>query len=112
YVVTFSVQDPITLGRLELFKGLLFVFSTSALLYLLLQTWGIAESRKTAMANAMMPVKATGIVLLFLILVLTVPLLGFAVTKLYGPYIEGHARASLEVVAKLKTERIERWMSA
>ena len=38
-LLTMSVNDPLLQGRIELFKGLLFVLVTSALLYSILRSW-------------------------------------------------------------------------
>lgn len=105
-----SAQDAAALGHFELFKGLLFVFFTSVLLYALLRMQ--AAKPLTAYPVVSVPTRLGSVAGLFVVLVLTVPLLGFSVARLYGPHMEARARANLEVVAGLKAERVDRWMEA
>ncbi|CAG0961589.1 putative signaling protein [Methylophilaceae bacterium] len=111
YLVTFSVQDPDIQGRLELAKGMLFVFVTAGLLYLLLSIWRVQENIGPAPADHAGTARTTGIILLFVGLVLIVPLLGLAITRLYGPQIESEAYENLEAIARLKSEQIENWLN-
>ena len=48
--------------------------------------------------------------LIFVALALVVPLIGYAITRLYGPQIEREAYADMEVIARLKAEQIENWL--
>ncbi|MFA5825198.1 MAG: ATP-binding protein [Gallionellaceae bacterium] len=102
-----TIADPVLWVRIELAKGLAFVVVTSFLLYLLLRSRGVRPFRQTDG-----PQLGTGRPsLAFAALVLVVPLIGFAITRLYGPQIEREAYADLEVIAQLKAEQIENWMA-
>ncbi len=110
-LLTFAVDDVIVQEHIELAKGLVFVAVTSGLLYLLLKGW-----RKTLINGAnvqdadIRPLATSRLVLLFTVLGLVVPLVGLAITTLYGPKIEREAYANLEAIAKLKAEQIENWL--
>jgi PAS domain S-box-containing protein/putative nucleotidyltransferase with HDIG domain len=106
YLLTVTVADPVLLGRIELAKGLVFVFVTSILLYFLLRVRG-----RTSLPEAGgQPLGTQRLLLIFSALALVVPLIGFAITRLYGPQIEREAYANLEVIDQLKAEQIENWM--
>ncbi len=109
YLVTFTAQDPYHLARLELLKGLLFVLVTSGLLYLLLSAQRSNADEKSPSPDTR-PVRTIPIIGLFIALTLTVPLLGFAITRIHGPQVEQEALERLSIVARLKSEHIERWM--
>ena len=51
------------------------------------------------------------IVLLTISLLLVVPLMALSIAWLHGPQVERDAYANLEVVARLKSEQIERWLA-
>ncbi len=110
YLVNFTVQDADTLARLELLKGLLFVFVTSGLLYLALRLSPARGSSQEALADLTKPARKAGIVILFIALTLVVPLIGFFIIKLHGPQVEKDALENLAIVAKFKSTQIERWM--
>lgn len=107
YLLTFAVSDPVLLGRIELAKGLGFVGVTGILLYMLLKAREpLAEQQEPIVS----PV-GRRLVLVFVGLALVVPLVGFAIARLYEPQIEREAYANLEAIAKLKAEQIENWLS-
>jgi hypothetical protein len=84
YVVNFTVQDADTLARLELLKGLLFVFVTSGLLYLALRLSRAHGSSQEVQADLTKPARKAGIVLLFIAMTLVVPLIGFPSSNCMG----------------------------
>lgn len=106
-LLTFTVDDITLQGHIEQAKGLTFVAVTSGLLYLLLKGW---HSALIDPINDIRPLAINRLTLLFAALVLIVPLIGLAITTLYGPKIEREAYANLEAIAKLKTEQIENWL--
>lgn len=109
YLLTYTVEDAVLQGRLELLKGLLFVLVTTGLLYLLLSIWHAKDDAERLIVRGIKNTYTT-ILLLFLGLILTVPLLGFAISKLYTPHVEREAFANLESIARLKTSQIEYWL--
>jgi len=104
HLLTVTVADPVLSGRIELAKGLVFVAVTGILLYLLLRARGTTAEGDSA------PV-GMRLVLIFVALSLMVPLIGFVITRLYGPQIEREAYADLRAIAQLKAEQIENWMA-
>lgn len=109
-LLTFAVDDATLQGHIEQAKGLAFVAVTSSLLYLLLKGWHKTLIDPANVLNADIHPLATNRLLLFAALILIVPLIGLAITTLYGPKIEREAYANLEAIAKLKTEQIESWL--
>ena len=105
HLLTISVADPVLQSRIGLVKGLVFVAVTSALLYLLLRVRGAAN-----LDDGEQPLGARRLLLIFTALALVVPLVGFAIARLYGPQIEREAYANLEAIARLKAEQMENWM--
>src|SRR5688500_12787979 len=69
YIVNFSINDPDTIARLELFKGLLFVFGTGGLLYLILRFSPVKNSHQ-ALGDPANPARTITIALLFIALTL------------------------------------------
>ncbi|HEY8098286.1 MAG TPA: PAS domain S-box protein [Methylobacter sp.] len=110
-LLTFAVDDAALQGHIEQAKGLTFVAITSSLLYLLLKGWHRTLIDPANVLNAdIRPLATNRLALLFAALVLIVPLIGLAITTLYGPKIEREAYANLEAIAKLKAEQIENWL--
>ncbi|MDP4029866.1 MAG: PAS domain S-box protein [Gallionella sp.] len=64
----------------------------------------------TARSHDIAPPKRARLVLVFVALALVAPLIGFAITKLYGPQAEHAAYANLEIIAQLKAGQIENWL--
>lgn len=110
YLVEFSTQDQTLRTHLEWAKGLLFVLFTSVLLYGLLLTWGAKLDREADHPELNSPFKSTRI-LLFIGLLLTIPLLGLAISKYYEPRIEEEAYESLRAITQLKAKLIEHWLN-
>lgn len=106
HFLTITVADPVLMGRIELAKGLAFVAVTSLLLYLLLR---MRDTTDTQGATGQ-PMGVRRLLLIFAALALMVPLIGFAIARLYGPQIEREAYANLNAIARLKVEQIENWM--
>lgn len=110
YLIEFSTEEPSLRAQLELSKGMLFVLFTSGLLYILLKTWRSQQPSNQARTSDHV-LKTTGILLLFLGLVLTVPLLSFAIAKFYEPKIEQETFENLGAVTQLKGTQIEDWLN-
>jgi PAS domain S-box-containing protein/putative nucleotidyltransferase with HDIG domain len=106
YLVTSTVADPLIWGRIELLKGLAFVAVTGVLLYLLLKSRGTEAAPEAAASPVGMR-----LMLIFVALALVVPLIGFAIARLYAPQIEREAYANLEAIARLKAGQIENWLA-
>jgi PAS domain S-box-containing protein/putative nucleotidyltransferase with HDIG domain len=106
HLLTITVADPVLMGRIELAKGMAFVAVTSGLLYLLLRVRGasnIQDGRGKLIGTWQM-------LLIFAVLALIVPLIGFSITRLYGPQVECATYANLETIARLKAGQIENWL--
>lgn len=110
YLIEFTTEEPSLRAQLELSKGMLFVIFTSGLLYVLLKTWRTQQSSNEVQTSDRV-FKTTGILLLFLGLVLSVPLLSFAIAKYYEPKIEQEAYENLAAVTQLKGIQIEDWLN-
>ncbi|MEQ1528816.1 MAG: hypothetical protein ABL925_05825, partial [Methylococcales bacterium] len=111
-LLTFTVEDPILQGRIEMSKGLLFVVVTSGLLFLLLNAWREPiNNRNTANTPETPDYAARRMVSLFIVFVLVAPLTGLVVFKLYGTEIKREAFTSLESAVQLKALQIEKWLN-
>ncbi len=110
YLIGFTFQDSVNLARFELLKGLLFVFVTSGLLYLLLRFSDDHDIANQGLDEQASPTRTVSIIALFVALILIVPLIGFAIMKSHGPQVEQDALDNLAIVAKFKAEQIEHWM--
>ncbi len=112
YLLALAVSDPLLHGRIEMVKGLVFVAVTGVLLYLLLKGWREPSGDAAAVqAGDTAPPKATRLVLAFVALALVVPLIGLAIVKIHVPQTERETYSNLEVVARLKADEIENWLS-
>ena len=110
HFLSFTVHDPQTLSRLELLKGLMFVFVTSGLLYLLLRLGRPADDLNREIGGLDSPLRKAGIIGLFSLLVLVVPLIGYSLLHLRTPVEEVETMDNLAIVARSKATQIERWM--
>ena len=108
-LLAWLISDPQQLSRISIYKGLAFVLTTTVLLYLVLRVW-----REPMPSLAPQGVKAKklanrrpwGLVLLLG----TVPLLGYSIIHLHGPSMELGAQQNLLSVAQLKAKQIENWL--
>jgi len=107
-LLDFAVSDPLTQSRVEIFKGFAFVVVTSALLYVLLRTRasdppedGVQPSNRGR----------GGLLVLLLVMVTSVPLIGFGVYTLHSRERERDAFADLTAKARLKSDQIETWLA-
>ncbi len=108
-LLSFAVADPALRDSLEVAKGLAFVAVTSGLLYLLLARSRVGEAPAASLGEGHSPATRR-LVLLFVLLALVVPLIGWFTAAYQRPKVEQAAFANLEEVAKLKAERIESWL--
>jgi len=107
-LLDFAVSDPLTQSRVEVLKGIAFVGVTSALLYVLLRTRasdppedGVQPSNRGR----------GGLLVLLLVMVTSVPLIGFGVYTLHSRERERDAFADLTAKARLKSDQIETWLA-
>jgi diguanylate cyclase (GGDEF)-like protein/PAS domain S-box-containing protein len=110
-LVEFSTQDPTLRAQIELAKGMLFVFFTSGLLYILLSLWGYQAEVAANRRKPTRPFNSIRVAVLFTCLVLIVPLLGWVLSKHYEPEIEQRAYENLHVVNQLKADQLENWLN-
>ena len=113
-LLTFSVDDPVLQGRIELAKGLLFVVVTSSLLYLVLrhlQDLDPGPARPVPITHeALQPAGVRWRLPAYAALLALVPLAGFVVTQMQRPQLEREAFANLQAIADLKAGQIESWL--
>jgi diguanylate cyclase (GGDEF)-like protein/PAS domain S-box-containing protein len=107
-----TVDDPLWQEIVELAKGLLFVFISAGLLFLVLRQWqSILPPLPSGPNKARhFTEKIRWRVLSFMALAAIVPLAGYVVIKVQGPHIEQGAYANLEAIAELKTSQVENWL--
>lgn|GEM_PF-744375 len=110
HYLSVTVKDPETLSRIELFKGLMFVFATSGLLYLLLRLGRPVGDLDQEAVSVDSLWQKTSVMGLFALLVMIVPLIGYSILHLRTPVEESETMNSLAIVAKAKATQIERWM--
>ena len=107
-LLTYLVHDPEILGWIGTVKGLVFVATTSVLLYLLLRIWdGAAISR----VEQTTPLQMRRLIALFVGLALIVPLLGYGIFQLYSTQVRNDAFAALDAITALKCGQIESWLA-
>jgi PAS domain S-box-containing protein len=116
-LLEFVIENPLLRNRVEMFKGLAFVAVTGGLLYLLLKGWCesiYADKTAGDLANVLpgdtAQPRIKRLALIFVVLALVVPLMGFAIFKIHVPQVERAAFRNLEVIARLKSEQIENWL--
>ena len=107
-LLTLAFDDPSLAQRIGTAKGLLFVAATTGLLYLLLRGWRDPWP-EPAEAHAARP-RRGGLIPVFLMLVLIVPLLGYGIVRLHGPELRDDKYAELKAIADLKAGQIETWL--
>lgn len=111
-LLSYTVSDPVLQSRIEFAKGLLFVFVTGGLLYIILKA-------KTAPSDAGLSIEElTGytprparLILLFMALALIVPAAGVIVLQLQSKQVERVTFSNLTAIAQLKSGQIENWLS-
>lgn len=92
-------------------KGGLFVVVTSALLYVMLNSWREALVVKERLRDDQgRAPHRTWLPLLFVALALVVPLIGWVAFKIHVPQIEREASENLQAIARLKAEQLESWL--
>ncbi len=106
-----SVSDPIMQGRIEIAKGLGFVAVSSGLLFLLLRARWKSSASVVSVALDEAPLgERSRLAFLILILVLMVPIIGFAVFSLNVKNDESKTFNELGVIAGYKARQIEQWL--
>jgi len=94
-------------AQLSSLKGLLFIATTAALLYLLLKR----DNEPQADTRPSSPLLAKRKLLAALAgLVLIVPLIGLGIVLIHGPNIQQQAYATLEAIRDLKAEQLDGWL--
>ncbi len=102
------VHDPEILGWIGTVKGVVFVATTSVLLFLLLRIWDggvIYRVEQTA------PRKLRRLIALFVGLALIVPILVYGIFQLYSNQVRQQAFAALDAITALKCGQIESWLA-
>ncbi|MFA7387847.1 MAG: PAS domain S-box protein, partial [Thiohalobacteraceae bacterium] len=99
-------------AEIGLFKGLLFVATTSVLLFLLLRGGcAVAPEHGASDLPGIAAPRRRSLVLTFTGLILVIPLLSFGIVRLHGPDLQREAYAQLQAVAALKAGQIENWLT-
>ncbi len=107
-LLTHLVHDPEILSWIGTVKGLVFVTTTSVLLYLLLRIWDGAAIPRVEQAT---PLRLRHFAGLLFGLALIVPLLGYGIFQLYNTQVRDDAFANLDAIAALKCGQIESWLA-
>ncbi|MBK7471236.1 MAG: PAS domain S-box protein [Betaproteobacteria bacterium] len=111
-VLAFSSADPVQQGRIEVVKGLVFVITTSGLLYLLLRARQAPQGGAEAGAGHDPPAaEGRQWLSLLVVIALGVPLFGLAVYALHAGKDERDGLNNLSAVARLKATQIEDWLA-
>ncbi len=107
-LLTHLVHNPEILGWIGTVKGLVFVATTSMLLYLLLRIWDRAAISRVEQIK---PPRLHRLIVPFVGLALIVPLLGYSIFQLYSTQVRNDAFAALDAIAMLKCGQIESWLA-
>ena len=110
-LLALALPDPTLILRISMFKGFAFVFITTWLLYLLMQTSAtrMVSAGSSGIAKAGI-FKIRNLIAIFLGLALIVPLFGYGILKIYSPRIQQAAFDDLTVIAELKEGQTELWL--
>jgi len=116
YGLSALISNPLLLENLEVYKGLAFVGVTSVLLYLLLQA---LQPRPEALPSVLpapdspseQTITRSGqrIFVVVLVLVLTVPAVGYGILLNHTPVEERETYSDLQAIATLKAEQVDLW---
>ncbi len=109
-LLSMSVDDPLLQGRIEMFKGVLFVLVTSVFLYSILRSW---RRNDPLPGNVVMSptFRRSGVLLVAAILLGIVPLAGVLVVRIHSPQVEREALSNLGAVADLKVAQVRLWFN-
>jgi len=110
-LVAMLVKDPDLLVSMGTFKGVLFIATTTTLLYLTLKLW--QQPSPDAPSSVSQRPLAEGrreIVFVFFGLALLVPLLMAAVAQVYGPMVINEARYDATMLAQSRAEQVDAWL--
>ena len=111
WLLSLVAEDAGLHAQIGLLKGLLFVATTSGLLFLLLRGGcTVPPERGTSDSPGMAAPRRRSLVLTFTGLILVIPLLSLGIVRLHGPDLQREAYAQLQAVAALKTGQIENWL--
>ena len=107
-LLALAVPDPSVIMRISMFKGFVFVCITTWLLYQLIKT----SATKVVPADESNTgwFKMRNLLAIFLGLALIVPLLGYGISRIYGPRIQQTAFDDLAAIAELKAGQVESWL--
>lgn len=109
-ILSFTVSDPVTQGRIEMLKGLAFVLVTAGLLYGLLRRNERVAALETSIPAAT-PDEPRRFLPIVLGLALMVPVIGISVFLIHATSDEADSLRDLEAIAQLKTSQMENWLS-
>ncbi|MBS1187496.1 MAG: diguanylate cyclase/phosphodiesterase with and sensor(s) [Burkholderiaceae bacterium] len=109
-VLQLGGTTPLSQGKLDLAKDIALTLIASGLLYLLLE---VCRARwKASWQNLSQSKTGTCcLVLAFIVLAASIPLIGFAIIALHAPQAEHEAFAHLRTIADLKSRQIESWIN-
>ena len=107
-LVAMMITDQAQLVSMGTFKGVLFVATTTTLLYLTLKVWQ-QPSLDTSSATSATESRRE-ILLVFSGLALLVPLLVAAVAQVYGPMVIKEAQQDAAIIAQNRALRVDAWL--
>jgi diguanylate cyclase (GGDEF)-like protein/PAS domain S-box-containing protein len=113
YLISLTVDDPISRSRAYVARELMLVVMSSGLLYLLLKLGRERDAPSKPMeANADSGYFwSNRLLLMFAALAMVAPLVSIGIIKVYGPEIERKAYADLRTIVDLKAEQVEIWLT-
>lgn len=105
-VAYFTLDDPVLRANFIYISGLLLIGCTSVFLFLLMNS--IQNPTNTF---SLSPRNIVRIILVFICLILTIPVISFVIIELLAPQIEKNAFEELEISANSQTKQIEGWLN-
>ncbi|WP_052063799.1 sensor domain-containing protein [Nitrincola sp. A-D6] len=106
YLLGLLVSDASLMVSLSTYKGILFVATTSILLYLVLRIWvrGSVDEAQGAQDSK-------GLVFVFSGMALLVPLVALSLFRIAAPQALDTAAVNVQMIAEMKSEQVDEWLS-
>ncbi|WP_191905869.1 sensor domain-containing protein [Nitrincola iocasae] len=106
YLLGLLVSDTTSLVSLSTYKGILFVTTTSILLYLVLRIWVRNPVEKEEKRQ-----DSKGLVFVFCGMALLVPLIALSLLRIAVPQALDRAAVNVQMIAAMKSEQLNEWLA-
>ncbi|WP_417585758.1 EAL domain-containing protein [Nitrincola sp.] len=106
YLLGLLVADTTSLVSLSTYKGILFVTTTSILLYLVLRIWVRNPVEEEGKGQ-----DSKGVVFVFSGMALLVPLVALSLLRLAMPQALDTAAINVQMIASMKSEQLNEWLA-